>query len=166
NRSRPDMRPPVRRGLSVLANAFRAGESPAGEVAQLSHGCCAVERAREDLAPVRQRLVRVACRVLEIVRRDRQMMHGAERCGPLVLIREQRMKATQAVAAVIESGAALLTTSGQRPVRRRAACRCPRMIAAAPWPRRIPASPTSAGPCRRPQIRESRIPAASMIPRA
>src|SRR5689334_9330215 len=64
-----------------------------------------------------ERLVRVARRMLEVVRRDGQMVDRAE-CGrPLVFVGEQRVKTTLAVGAVIVRGAALVTVSGQTPVR-------------------------------------------------
>jgi hypothetical protein len=67
---------------------------------------------------MRERLERVAGRVLEIVRRDGQMVDRAERGRPLVFVGEQRVKTTLAVGAVVVRGAALVTVSGQTPVRR------------------------------------------------
>ena len=62
---------------------------------------------------MRQGLVCVAGGVLEIIRRDGEMMNRAERGRSLVLIRQERVKAALAVGAVVMSGAALIAPLGQ-----------------------------------------------------
>lgn len=63
-----------------------------------------------------QGLVRVPGRVLEIIRRDGEMMDRAERGRSLILIRQERVKAALAVGAVVMSGAALIAPLGQMPM--------------------------------------------------
>ena len=62
---------------------------------------------------MRERLVCVAGRVLQVVGRDGEMVDRAEGGRPLVLVGEQCVKAAFAVGAVIVDGAALLTALSQ-----------------------------------------------------
>jgi hypothetical protein len=110
DRERPGGGPPWGRGRSRLPDTLRAIEPSSGELTKLPNGH-AGERLAHDLAPMRQRLVRVAGRVLEIVGRDGQMMNRAERRRPFVLEREERVKATLAVSAIVIDGTALITST-------------------------------------------------------
>ena len=78
--SRPGAGPPMRRRHSVGADTFRSGETLAGELAKLSNAR-AVERLCDQLTPMRERFVRVAGGMLEVVSRDSQKVDGTERGG-------------------------------------------------------------------------------------
>lgn len=68
---------------------------------------------------MRERFVRVARGVLEVVGRDREMMDGAE-CGrPFVLIGKQRVEAALTIGAILEDGAAVVAALGQMPLEER-----------------------------------------------